>query len=76
MEYPVERDLDGIYFRVKRGDKYQSLCWTDLTADERKKCQPSDEEEWALSWWKTMAEHLTDMLRSIGDFFDIKTGDI
>lgn len=28
------RDLDGMYFRVKRNDKYCNLCITDLTYDE------------------------------------------
>ena len=33
--YPIVRDLDGIYYRVERDGKYYSLCFTDLTADEQ-----------------------------------------
>ena len=29
-------DLDGIYFRVKRDGKWQSLCVSDLTPEELK----------------------------------------
>ncbi len=28
-------DLDGIYYRVKRGDKWVSRCFSDLTAKEQ-----------------------------------------
>lgn len=28
-------DLDGIYTRVKRNEKYCTLCFTDLTHDEQ-----------------------------------------
>lgn len=31
--YPISRDLDGIYVRVKR-DRWQSLCLSDLTEEE------------------------------------------
>jgi len=33
--YPEVRDIDGLYFRVKRGDEYSSLCFTDLTEKEQ-----------------------------------------
>ena len=28
------RNLDGVYFRVKRDDKWQNICFTDLTNEE------------------------------------------
>ena len=31
MAYPVKRDLDGIYFRVQRGNQWEAVCFTDLT---------------------------------------------
>ena len=31
----VKRDLDGIYYRVKRGEKWVNLCFTDLTMKEQ-----------------------------------------
>ena len=34
-EYPVKRDLDGVYFRIKRDEHYQAVCFSDLTKEER-----------------------------------------
>ena len=33
--YPVQRKLDGCYFRVRRNDKLVSVCFSDLTAEEQ-----------------------------------------
>jgi hypothetical protein len=30
----MNRNLDGIYLRVKRDGKYQAICLSDMTADE------------------------------------------
>ena len=30
----MNRNLDGIYFRIKRNNKYESICFSDLTEDE------------------------------------------
>ena len=30
----MNRNLDGIYFIVKRDDKWQNICFTDLTNEE------------------------------------------
>ena len=32
----TDYDLDGIYFRVERDGKWQSLCVSDLTLEELK----------------------------------------
>lgn len=31
----MERELTGIYFRAKRGDKYENIDFTDLTVEEQ-----------------------------------------
>lgn len=31
----MERNLDGCYFRIRRGEKYEDLCFSDLTSDEQ-----------------------------------------
>lgn len=33
----VNRDLDGIYFRVKRNKRWESVCFSDLTDEEMDK---------------------------------------
>ena len=66
------RNLDGIYFRVKRGDKYENICWTDLTRDERDLLSQNR----TLEWWQTLAEHLTNVIQNMGNDFDIYGGEL
>lgn len=68
MTYPAIRNLDGVYFRAKRGDAYIPLCWTDLTDDERERFGAGR----PATWWKSMAEHLAERLRFVGDELDIE----
>ena len=65
--YPVVRDLDGVYFRVPRDGRMVPLCWTDLTDGEREELGKGR----PLSWWKSMAMHLGDQLRNVGDMLDV-----
>ena len=30
----MNHNLDGVYFRVKRDDRWQNICFTDLTDEE------------------------------------------
>lgn len=63
----MDRNLDGAYFRVKRGEKWKSICFSDLTDEEREKvCEGRSAE-----WIKSLAYHLADSLKQIGDRFDI-----
>ena len=63
----MNRNLDGIYFRVKRGLKYENICFSDLTEDERIEMCKGRSEEWLTSLTCCLAERL----RVIGDQFDI-----
>lgn len=33
----MNRELDGYYFRVKREDKWENICFSDLTDEEMDK---------------------------------------
>ena len=67
MDYPEKRELDGAYFRVERNGKWESVCFTDLTSDERDEvCEGRTAE-----WLKSMVDVLADKVREIGDQFDI-----
>lgn len=67
MEYPTERKLDGTFFRVKRGDKWKSVCFSDLTKAERSEvCEGRSEE-----WLRSLAFILADGIRDIGDKLDL-----
>lgn len=62
-----ERKLDGCYFRVERDGEWKSLCFTDLTYEERKKQLEGRSPEWLAS----MSLLLADVLREVADEFDI-----
>ena len=65
--YPTVRNLDGAYFRVERDGKWENICFSDLTEDERGKVMAGKGEPWLIS----LANHLADRLHSIGDEFGI-----
>ena len=67
MEYPRERELDGIYFRVEREGRWCNICFTDLTPEERDAVTKDRSNE----WMKNLAYRLADITREIGDYFDI-----
>ena len=63
----MDRNLDGAYFRIKRNDKCENVCFSDMTRDERKKVM----ENRSVGWLQGMCEILADALKEIGDEFDI-----
>ena len=69
MTYPIRRDLDGCFFRVQRDDKWHSLCWTDLTKEERDHIiEANNNNEY---WCRRMLEYITEEYRAAGDQLDI-----
>lgn len=52
----MNRNLDGCYFRVERDGKWQSICFSDLTAAERDKVTEGKTAEWL----KSLCYHLAD----------------
>lgn len=67
MTYPIRRDLDGCFFRVQRDGKWYSLCWTDLTKEERE----SFTKDKDIYWFGRMLEYITEEYRKTGDQLDI-----
>lgn len=67
MEYPKERKLDGIYFRVRREEQWSNICFTDMTPEE--KDMVTKDRSW--EWMKSLAYRLADVVREIGDQLDI-----
>lgn len=67
----MNRNLDGCYFRVKRDGKWQSVCFSDLTEKERDELFEGETQRSAL-WWKSLAYHLADRLKKIGDELDLE----
>lgn len=67
----MKRNLDGVYFRVKRDEKWENICFTDLTQEEREGLIESKSAEWL----KSMVLHLANVIESIGEEFDLVRGD-
>lgn len=65
---PVERNLDGIYFRVKRGEEFKSICFSDMTLEERAVVLQGRSTEWLISMCNVLAE----VIHRIGDECDIE----
>ena len=63
MKQMINRNLDGIYFRVERDGKWQNLCFSDLTEEEQKKVLKDKSPEFVLQIALNMAKRL----REIGD---------
>ena len=62
-----KRNLDGVYFRVQRDDKWDNVCFSDLTDTEKVEVMKNRDAEWL----KSMCIILTNTIRKIGDEFDI-----
>ena len=63
----MNRNLDGAYFRVYRDDKWQSICFSDLTENEMNIVLLNRNEEWL----KSFCVYLGTTISSIGDAFDL-----
>lgn len=63
----MNRNLDGVYFRVEREGKWQNICFSDLTAEERDEILEGRNEEWL----KSLCCILADAMRRVGEDFDI-----
>ena len=61
------RNLDGAYSRVQRNNKWQSICFSDLTEEEMKEVMKDKSNEWLQS----LAIGLAKTLRNIGDQLDL-----
>lgn len=67
----MNRNLDGIYFRVKRGEKWDNVCFSDLTDEEMDAVLEGRDKEWLKSVCKILGR----TIRRIGDELDICCGD-
>lgn len=63
----MNRNLDGVYFRIKRDDKWQNICFSDLTEDERQEMMKNR----SIEWLKSLCNILANKIKEIGDQFDL-----
>ena len=63
----TKRNLDGIYFRVQRDEKWGNACFSDLTQEEMERVMENRD----VDWLKSMCIQLGKTIRRIGDELDI-----
>lgn len=63
----IQRNLDGVYFRVERDGKWVSLCFSDLTEDEMHQVMAGK----PIAWVQSLCVHLGQSLRVLGDMLDV-----
>lgn len=67
---PQERNLSGIYARIKRDGKYQTVDLTDMTPEELAEYL----DEWGMdcNFLKRLVQNLIEVVQEIADKFDIE----
>ena len=63
----MNRELDGIYLRIKRDEKWQAICLSDMTKEELEENLNPERGEWL----KGAVIHLALTLHEIGETFSI-----
>lgn len=69
--YPVPRNLDGVYVRVERYGKSVNRCFSDLTTEEQEHFMSKFDTEGL----KRLCLLMTERLRDIGDQLDLYVKD-
>lgn len=67
----IQRNLDGVYFRVERDGKWVSLCFSDLTEDEMHHVMAGK----PIAWVQSLCVALGQSIRGIGDALDLYNGE-
>ena len=70
----MNRNLDGVYFRVKRDDKWQNICFTDLTNEETNTILKDRDDSWLSSILEVLLNVYDNVVSVVPDeeFNDIK----
>ena len=68
QNYPIERGLDGMYFRIERDGEWKDICFTDLIPEEREIVLNSFDKDTLIRTCLLLA----DTVRAVGDLYNIK----
>ena len=66
----LQRNLDGVYFRMQRDGKWMNICFSDMTEEEQDKIM----ENRPVEWLQSMCRILARTIRQIGDELDLYGG--
>lgn len=68
-EKNMNRNLDGVFFRIKRNGVFENVCFSDLTDEEMDSMLSGRNVKWLQSLCKILGK----TIKKIGDQFDIVT---
>ena len=67
----AQRNLDGVFFRVKRNGRWQNVCYSDMTPDERESVIYDRMGDKSLAeqvgYYRRLAELMADQLYDMGE---------
>lgn len=67
----AQRNLDGVFFRVKRNGRWCNVCYSDMTPDERESViyDRMDDKPLAeqVGYYRRLAELMADQLYDMGE---------
>ena len=63
----MNRNLDGVYFRVKRDDKWQNICFTNSTNEETDTILKDRTEVWLLSMLEVLLNVYDKVISVVSD---------
>ena len=63
----MNRNLDGVYFVVKRDDRWQNICFTDLTNEETDTILKDRTEVWLLSMLEVLLNVYDKVISVVSD---------
>lgn len=52
----MNRELDGVYFRIKREGKWDNICFSDLNDNEMKDVLKNKDDVWKISLLTILAD--------------------
>lgn len=64
MEYPEKRELDGVYTRVQRNGRWESVCVSDLNPVELHELISKKEPEWNRQLCEILMDDMLRIVRS------------
>lgn len=63
----IQRNLDGVYFRINREGEWINICFSDLSTEEKEEVVA----DWSRDQIKRLAFVMADALRTLGDQLDL-----
>lgn len=70
IKNPQERNFSGIYVRIKRDGKYQSVDLADMTPEELEEFL--NKEDLTIEYFRRLTKNLVEVVQEIADRFDIE----